>query len=236
MRKRIQVGWIVIILMTMSLTISACVRPYPGSEVQAEVPPVGLISTQPPTFLTLVPTIPPSPSSETPEPNVTEPTSIPIEPTSEPSTETKYIVVAGDTLFKIALDFDVTVEDIAEANGIINVDSLEIGQELIIPGESTEGSSEQANAGQDSGENEGSTNEGDGTGEAPVSDGTTVPETEQPTPVSGAGSVHIVQPGENLFRIGLQYGCSVEQLARYNGIATPNRISVGLEIQIPDCN
>jgi LysM repeat protein len=232
MHKRIQVGWIVIILMMISLTMTACVRPYPGSDVQADAPTIGPISTQPPTFLTSVPTLTPVPDSETPEPAVQEPTPIPAEPTTETSTETSYIVVAGDTLFKIALNFDVTVEDLAEANGIIDVNSLEIGQELIIPVSGAEGSSEQANSGQDTGSNEDTPHTGDET----ITEGSTVPETEQPAPESSASGVHIVQPGENLFRIGLQYGCSVEQLARYNGIATPNRIPVGLEIQIPDCN
>ena len=235
MRPRIRAGWIVIILM-MSLTITACVRPYPGSEVQAEVPTVGPISTQPPTFLTTVPTIPSVPDSETPEPTISEPTPIPVEPTTEPQTESQYIVVAGDTLFKIALEFDVTVEDIAEANGIIDINSLEIGQELIIPAPNAEGSSEQTDGGQDTGGTEDSTNTGDNTSEETVSDDTTVPETGQPTPAPALGGVHVVQPGDNLFRIGLRYGCSVEELARYNGITTPNRIPVGLEIQIPDCN
>ena len=145
----------------MSLTITACVRPYPGSEVQAEVSTVGPISTQPPTFLTTVPTIPSVPDSETPEPTISEPTPIPVEPTTEPQTESQYIVVAGDTLFKIALEFDVTVEDIAEANGIIDINSLEIGQELIIPAPNAEGSSEQTDGGQDTGGTEDSTNTGD---------------------------------------------------------------------------
>jgi LysM repeat protein len=46
----------------------------------------------------------------------------------------------------------------------------------------------------------------------------------------------VIQPGDNLFRIGLKYGCTVEQIARHNGITTPNRVAVGLEIEIPDCN
>ncbi len=61
-------------------------------------------------------------------------------------------------------------------------------------------------------------------------------------PTSGGGTagtppaqevVHIVQPGENLFRIGLQYGYSWTVLARYNGIPNPNFIVVGQAIRIP---
>jgi len=44
-----------------------------------------------------------------------------------------YVVQAGDTLGIIAERFGITVEDIAEANGITDVNILEIGQALDIP-------------------------------------------------------------------------------------------------------
>lgn len=45
-----------------------------------------------------------------------------------------YIVRAGDTLFRIAQRYDVSVQQIASANGISNINYLSIGQTLIIPG------------------------------------------------------------------------------------------------------
>jgi protein TonB len=45
--------------------------------------------------------------------------------------------------------------------------------------------------------------------------------------------VHTVQAGQNLFRIGLQYGCTVAELAAYNGIVNPDYINVGQQILIP---
>jgi LysM repeat protein len=45
--------------------------------------------------------------------------------------------------------------------------------------------------------------------------------------------IHTVQPGENLFRIGLMYGYSWTVLAQYNGIPNPNFIYVGQQIRIP---
>lgn len=45
--------------------------------------------------------------------------------------------------------------------------------------------------------------------------------------------IHIVQPGENLFRIGLQYGYSWTVLAQHNGIPNPNFIYTGQSIRIP---
>lgn len=44
---------------------------------------------------------------------------------------------------------------------------------------------------------------------------------------------HVVQPGENLFRIGLQYSLSWVTLAQYNGITNPNNITVDQTIMIP---
>ncbi|MCB0226451.1 MAG: LysM peptidoglycan-binding domain-containing protein [Anaerolineae bacterium] len=47
------------------------------------------------------------------------------------------------------------------------------------------------------------------------------------------GTVHIVSPGETLFNIANQYGVSVDELLRYNGIPNPNLVFVGQPIQIP---
>ena len=48
-----------------------------------------------------------------------------------------------------------------------------------------------------------------------------------------SGLIHVVQPGENLYRIGLQYGLSWVAIAEYNGIANPDAISEGQELRIP---
>lgn len=56
---------------------------------------------------------------------------------------------------------------------------------------------------------------------------TPIPISPTPTP-SPAGQVeHIVQPGENLFRIALRYGTTVGAIATTNGIANPGLIYVG---------
>ena len=48
------------------------------------------------------------------------------------------------------------------------------------------------------------------------------------------GIYHLVQPGENLFRIGKAYDVSVEELARVNGIRDASQIRAGQKIFIPD--
>ena len=55
-------------------------------------------------------------------------------------------------------------------------------------------------------------------------------------PVTTEERTHVVQAGENLFRIGLQYGFTVDELAAYNNIANPNVLDVGQVIKIPPSN
>jgi LysM repeat protein len=51
--------------------------------------------------------------------------------------QTTYVVKAGDTLWAIANRFGVTINQIAAANNITNVNLIRVGQVLIIPGSST---------------------------------------------------------------------------------------------------
>jgi murein DD-endopeptidase MepM/ murein hydrolase activator NlpD len=48
-----------------------------------------------------------------------------------------------------------------------------------------------------------------------------------------ASTVHVVAPGENLYRIGLHYGVSVEDIARANGIRDERQLEVGTQLVIP---
>ena len=45
--------------------------------------------------------------------------------------------------------------------------------------------------------------------------------------------IHVVQAGENLFRISLLYGVEVEEIASFNDIANARQIFVGQELKIP---
>lgn len=53
--------------------------------------------------------------------------------TPEPGEAETYVVQAGDTLGKIAVRYGVTVEQLQEANGIDDPDSITLGQVLTIP-------------------------------------------------------------------------------------------------------
>jgi LysM repeat protein len=60
-----------------------------------------------------------------------------------------------------------------------------------------------------------------------------------PTGGSSTGSaptssgVHVVQPGENLYRIALRYGTTVQVMAAANGIVNTGRVYVGQRLAIP---
>lgn len=62
--------------------------------------------------------------------------------------------------------------------------------------------------------------------------------TLHPTTITaqGGGTTHTVQAGENLFRIALRYGFTVEYLAAVNGIGNPASIYAGQVLTIPDAN
>ena len=53
-------------------------------------------------------------------------------------------------------------------------------------------------------------------------------------PVCGEeDGTHVVQPGENLYRIALRHGTTYRELAAANGITNPDRIYVGQRLVIP---
>lgn len=53
------------------------------------------------------------------------------------------------------------------------------------------------------------------------------------TPEPGGERIHIVRPGENLFRIALRYNTTINAIARANGIVNPRYIYVGQRLIIP---
>jgi LysM repeat protein len=57
-------------------------------------------------------------------------------------------------------------------------------------------------------------------------------EGEEPTE-GAATTTHTVQSGENLFRIALRYGTTINALAAYNGLSDPRRIEPGQVLVVP---
>ncbi len=119
--------------------------------------------------------------------------------TTSPSSATcpvTHTVQAGENLYRIGLQYDMSWVPIANANGLPNANAIYVGQVLIIPVASC----------------------------APVP-----PQPEQPI----EGTTYVVQPGDNLYQIGLMFGISWVQIAEANGIVNPNQIYVGQVLKIP---
>ena len=73
---------------------------------------------------------------------------------------------------------------------------------------------------------------------SPPSAPTTTPPAVQPTAPptaqsTGQGIYYVVQPGENLFRIGLRFGSTAEAIATASGISDPSRVTAGTMVLIP---
>ena len=64
-------------------------------------------------------------------------TGAPLPPGVTPGQAAKYTVKPGDTLSGIALEFDVTVDDIVKANNLTDPNSIYEGQVLTIPAKGT---------------------------------------------------------------------------------------------------
>ena len=130
--------------------------------------------------------------------------------------DTTHVIQPGDSLFRISLQYGVTIDAIVEANNIVNPNLIVAGQTLIIPG--VDGPA----AGQ--------------TAATPAA--TTPPVAAQPTLPAGSsvvegGVIHIIQPGESLFRISLTYGVPIADIVAANELANASLIIAGQELFIP---
>ena len=54
-----------------------------------------------------------------------------------------------------------------------------------------------------------------------------------PAAAQASGQIHIVRPGENLYRIALRYGTTINAIAQANGIQNTRLIYVGQRLIIP---
>ena len=154
--------------------------------------------------------------------NAPDPFAPPPTPTAIPVTSANvvtgdYMIQRGDTLMSIAQRFGVSMDALAAANRVVNPALIYPGQQLIIPGGAST-----ANV-----------------VVTPQIPATTVPAItiQQPVPIAAppvAGQqTHIVQPGENLFRIALRYGVSVQAIMAANGMSDSNMVYAGQQLVIP---
>ena len=107
-------------------------------------------------------------------------------PVTPPSPiENTYVVKSGDTLYKIANSYEVSVDELKKVNNLTS-NTLSIGQVLTIPNG----------------------------GNAPT------------------GNTYVVKSGDTLYKISSNYGVSVDELKRVNNL-TSNTLSIGQILTIP---
>jgi LysM repeat protein len=117
-----------------------------------------------------------------------------------------YTVESGDTLFRIARNNNIELEELRAANPDL------VGDDPIIhPGDAL-------------------TLPNCGTAQAPAGSATQVP-----TPLSApaGGEVYTVKSGDTLVRIAEEFGLTVDEIIAANTLDDPDRLDVGQEIIIP---
>ncbi|MCA9913183.1 MAG: LysM peptidoglycan-binding domain-containing protein [Anaerolineae bacterium] len=119
----------------------------------------------------------------------------------------EYIVQSGDNAFRIALNNNVSLDDLLSVNGLPAEPILQVGQVLVIPG---------------------------CTAEEEVLVPTSEPNTnEESVRTPGDEIIHVVTSGETLLTIARQYGVTVNDIVNANDLPNPNVLDVGQELIIP---
>jgi len=124
-----KVGIVVVLAIVLTLAVLVTFPPAKGQEETEEMTATAVAGSL---TLTAQPTFTPM-GTETPRIYIVEETAVPTFTPNVTSTPIIYAVKQGDTLNSIARQFNATVQDIATANGLYNVNSISVGQELIIP-------------------------------------------------------------------------------------------------------
>lgn len=174
---------------------------------------------------------------------------------------TIHVVQRGETLFRIAQQYSLTVNDLAALNGLADPSNIKVGQRLLVPSQNAPAVPEQQTHVVQAGETlrsiaqlynqsiEALANRNQITDinmlyvgqvllltDAP----NTIPSSPQPTPApqiqeseNTASQVYTVQRGDTLFRIATRFGISVNVLAQANSISDPTLIYAGQQLIIP---
>ena len=142
---------------------------------------------------------------------VTAPSPDTYQPTSFNQGSTEYMVKRGDSLSKIANQFDTSVRAIKAANGLSS-DLIRVGDKLVVPvsSSSTGTSSVMSAAPSDS-----------------ISSSSTAPSFS----ASGART-HTVKSGEYPGKIASQYDMTTDELLALNGITDPRKLQVGKVLKV----
>lgn len=154
--------------------------------------------------------------------------------------ETTHVVQPGENLFRIALNYGLTTEELAAANGITDPTRILVGQTLIIPGsdDSTPEEAPETTVVEAAPETTNQAASPDTATDDPlVIEAPTDPNIDPMAPVNveeleqqSQPIYHTVLAGDTLRSIAIAYGTTEESLIADNNIANPNRIIVGQQL------
>ena len=142
---------------------------------------------------------------------VTAPSPDTYQPTSFNQGSTEYMVKRGDSLSKIANQFDTSVRAIKAANGLSS-DLIRVGDKLVVPVSSSSIGTSSAMS-------------------AAPSDSISSSSTAPSFSASGART-HTVKSGEYPGKIASQYGMTTDELLALNGITDPRKLQVGKVLKV----
>ena len=148
--------------------------------------------------------------------------------------ENKYTVKSGDTLYSIAREYNISVQDIKDANNLIN-NNLTIGQKLIIPTPTIENNDIVY-----------AVKKGDNLYSIAKTYGLTQQELMNynnltsnllsigqtlKIPSNNTSSIYVVKSGDTLYSIARQFNTSVQDIKNKNNLTT-NTLSIGQTLKI----
>lgn len=151
------------------------------------------------------------------------------------SQSTMHVVASGENLYRIAVEYDTTVDAIVAANGIANPNLISVGQSLIIPpcGQGNQvASAAQPVSSNQSSQTVSSTPQPTSSGQQTNQ----VANTPQPV-VANSGTkcsaVYVVGPGDTMQSIASKFGGNIGSIMSANGIPDISSIFAGQQIVIP---
>jgi LysM repeat protein len=252
MRWKLWLTGVLLVSLSLALGLAGCERAKPAPTPTKEARPTQPTGTSAsPTGATPVTSPQPSASAtEVPSPGEAA-TAVPSEPTptpegpspSVPPEGVEHVVAWGETINIIAARYGVSVEDIVAANNLANPDLIRAGDVLIIPGASAPAPQPGVHI----------VRQGETLQSIASMYGTTVDAIARANGIinqnyiwvgqrltipgggtsEAAGQTYVVQSGDTLSSIAVQFGTTAWAIAVENNLPNVNTIYVGQTLRIP---